>query len=99
MSGLAIASRWAEAPFSGSLSCSFSRLLLYRFCCLFFVLTLLPTARRDVLNSEGLLAACSEICLFFCANYLLHRKPPFRGWWPAALWNGLLLFGGTKGYS
>src|SRR6218665_1792749 len=35
----------------------------------------------------------------FCADDLLHSRHTFRAWWPAVLWNGLLLFGGTKGYS
>jgi len=37
--------------------------------------------------------------VLYCADDLLNSRHTFRAWWPAVLWDGLLLFWGTKGYS
>src|SRR6218665_969570 len=38
---------------------------------------------------------CCTVLMMVCSYNSQHI---FRAWWPAVLWNGLLLFGGTKGY-
>src|SRR6218665_2478939 len=38
---------------------------------------------------------CCTALMIICSYNSQHT---FRAWWPAVLWNGLLLFGGTKGY-
>src|SRR6218665_3696625 len=38
---------------------------------------------------------CCTVLMMVCSCNSQHT---FRAWWPAVLWNGLLLFGGTKGH-